>query len=81
MCKEWRGIIMYSEENSMVMVRQVKHEEFVYTQNSRGEAVLAAKKADTENIIKTMKLDGKNTEKAITTMANSGDSSYGCCIY
>ena len=65
----------------MVMVRQVKHEEFVYTQNMRGEAVLAAKKGDTENIIKTMKLDGKNTEKAITAMANSGDSSYGCCIY
>lgn len=74
-------MIMHSAENTMVVVRQVKHEEFVYTQNGRGEAVLAAKKADTENTIETVKLDGKNTEIAITAVASNGNSSYGCCIY
>ena len=72
---------MHSAENSRVVFRRIKHEEFYYTQNMRGEAVLAAKKADTEDTVETVLLDGKNTEIAPNDMANSSSSSYGCCIY
>lgn len=81
MCKEWMDVIMSSADNTMVVCKQIKHEEYTYSKNGTGEVVVTGKKVDTENTIGVMKMDGKSAEKAITVIADSGNSSYGCCIY
>ena len=81
MCEEWKDVIISRENNAMVFTGVFKHEEYLYTRNEKGEVVKAEKTVYTEDIVQTIMSSRKNSEKAANDMANSGNSSYGYCIY
>ena len=36
MCEEWKDVIISRENNAMVFIGVVKHEEYLYTRNEKG---------------------------------------------